>query len=128
MSKSAARANITDRLEELARPKEHCNDHYFIDSRKPEESITKVKKSALGYEASDRLRELSNPIGFSKDFEMPNLEFWRVKRSALHAKCSDRFDELAKVRGFIITVHFSLPGQPKGFKLSGWVEKNCNFY
>ena len=44
VSKSAARANITDRLETLARPKEHCNDHYFIDSRKPEESITKVKK------------------------------------------------------------------------------------
>ena len=44
VSKSAARANITDRLEELARPKEHSNDHYFIDSRKPEESITKVKK------------------------------------------------------------------------------------
>ena len=47
MSKSAARANITDRLEELARPKEHSNDHYFIDSRKPEESITKVKKGKL---------------------------------------------------------------------------------
>lgn len=96
VSRGAATAMTTERLESLSRPKDHCNAHYFVDSRKPEESITKVKKAALAYEASDRLRELSNPIGFSKDFEMPNLEFWRVKRSAMNAKSSDRFDELAK--------------------------------
>ena len=53
VSKSAARANITDRLEELARPKEHSNDHYFIDSRKPEESITKVKQGKASIRISN---------------------------------------------------------------------------
>ena len=71
VSKSAARANITDRLETLARAKDHCNDHYFIDSRKPEESITKVKKGALGYEASDRPRESICPIHQNIPLDVP---------------------------------------------------------
>ena len=56
----------------------------------------KYPLGALSYEAPQRLSELANPIGFSKDFEMPNLEFWQVKRSALRATASDRFNELAK--------------------------------
>jgi len=96
VSKNAKRASMTERLELLAKAKDLSNLHYFIDARKPEESITKVKKGALVYEASDRLKELAKPDEASKDFEFPNLEFWRVKRGALKAKCSDRFNELAK--------------------------------
>jgi len=96
VAKSATLAAMTERLETLAKPKDHSNNHYFIDSRKPEEAITKVQKGALNFEASDRLKELSSPVGFSKDFEVPNLTFWKVSRAALKAQCSDRFNELAK--------------------------------
>merc|ERR1711970_705040 len=85
-----------ERLETLAKAKDHSNNSYFIDARRPEESIIKVKKGALSFEASDRLKELAAPVGFSNDFEHPNLEFWKVKRGALKAQASDRFNELAK--------------------------------
>jgi len=91
---SAAAPN--ERLEALAKAKDHSNNHYFIDARRPEESIIKVKKGALLFEASDRLKELAAPVGFSNDFEHPNLDFWKVKRGALKAQASDRFNELAK--------------------------------
>ena len=39
---SAAAPN--ERLEALAKAKDHSNNHYFIDARRPEESIIKVKK------------------------------------------------------------------------------------
>ena len=42
------------------------------------------------------MKELSAPVGFSNDFEHPNLDFWKVKRGALKAQASDRFNELAK--------------------------------
>lgn len=83
-------------MEALAKAKDHSNNHYFIDARRPEESIIKVKKGALLFEASDRLKELAAPVGFSNDFEHPNLDFWKVKRGALKAQASDRFNELAK--------------------------------
>ena len=44
VSKNAKQAAVTERLEQLAKAKDHSNNHYFIDARKPEESITKVKK------------------------------------------------------------------------------------
>lgn len=47
VSRGAAKAMTTERLESLSRPKDHCNAHYFVDSRKPEESITKVKKGFI---------------------------------------------------------------------------------
>ena len=112
MNKSASRAAPNERLEALAKAKDHSNNHYFIDARRPEESIIKVKKGekdlktfrflsffrlgALLFEASDRLKELAAPVGFSNDFEHPNLDFWKVKRGALKAQASDRFNELAK--------------------------------
>jgi len=97
-NKSAGQSTAApnERLEALARAKDHSNNHYFIDARRPEESIIKVKKGALLFEASDRLKELSAPVGFSNDFEHPNLDFWKVKRGALKAQASDRFNELAK--------------------------------
>ena len=44
VSKNAKRASMTERIELLAKAKDLSNLHYFIDARKPEESITKVKK------------------------------------------------------------------------------------
>ena len=55
-----------------------------------------MNSGALVYETPNRLKELAQPVGFSKDFEVPNLQFWKVKKAALKAKCGDRFNELAK--------------------------------
>jgi hypothetical protein len=96
VSKSAKLAVMSARIEQLARANTRSNSHYFIDARRPEDSITTVKKSALKFEASERLQHLATAVGFPKDFEVPNLDFWKVKRAARNAKCSDRNNELAK--------------------------------
>lgn len=68
---------------ELSVPKNHSNDHYFIDARRPEQPITIVKPSTLEYQPSSRILELAKYNEFSQDFVSPNLSFWIVKRSAL---------------------------------------------
>jgi len=96
VTSAAKKAVCSSRTEELSKPKNHSNDHYFIENRKPEHPITKVTKSALKYQVSGRIQQLAKHNEFSKDFTPPNLKFWVVKRSALKTKCPERFEVLAK--------------------------------
>jgi hypothetical protein len=96
VTKAAKETTCTNRITELSAPKNHSNEHYFIDSRRPEQPITIIKKTSLEYEPSERILEMAKANGLPNEFVPPNLSFWEVKRSALKAKCPPRFEELAK--------------------------------
>ena len=97
VSQAARGAKCTQRVKHLSIPKKSfLKSWYFIDSRLPEEPITKISASAKKCTATPRIESLSTAKLFHREFRAPNLRFWNVRRSAMAITCPERSSELAK--------------------------------
>ena len=80
VSKNAKQASMTERLELLAKAKDLSNLHYFIDARKPEESITKVKKGRTPFVGLIMTSFRSSGIRSIRQIERIGKARWGIQR------------------------------------------------